>query len=170
MLNVLWIEDGAQDAWAYLAGPVYINPKYNLDVVLNVKDAIDSIIEYSYDIFIVDIRLFPGDDKNWEIVYSDYIWKGEPYRLGLDLLYSLLLPKHDKVKIKFKEFPKLLEPIRFAILSVENKDDLKEDINNFENELKVKFPFKEKKFGLPDDALLKLIEEVDQNLSNISNI
>lgn len=152
--KVLWIEDGAFVEVSSFTGPVFAQVIYDLDVVVNVSDALKQIREDNpYDAVIVDIRIPPGFDVEWENFYRQTGGNKINARLGIQLLYSLLKPV--KASIQLKNIPSWVSSKKFGVFSVESKEDVQNDLN----ELGIK-SYKKKKPGLSNNTLLELIEEV----------
>lgn len=154
--KVLWIEDGAFVEVASFAGPVLIAMKYDLHVAIDVSDAIKQIKSTEFDVVIVDIRLPPGNDTEWENLYSKSAYNKIGARLGIQLLLSLLKP--GKAAVKLNEIPAWISPDKFGIFTVESEVELETELK----ELNIKC-FQQKKTRLPKTTLLDLIERVIDN-------
>jgi hypothetical protein len=160
--KVLWIEDGAFVEVASFAGPVLTVLKYDLNVALNVSDALEQIKNIEFDAVIVDIRILPGMDPEWENLFSKSGDSKISARLGIQLLFSLLKP--EKAYIKLKEIPTWILPEKFGVFTVDSEAEVKNELD----ELKI-VCFQQKKTGLPKTALLELIEKVIDNSKKNSN-
>jgi hypothetical protein len=155
--RVLWIEDGAFVEVSSFTGPVFAQMIYDLDVAVNVSDALKQIREDNpYDAVIVDIRILPGSDSKWESFYRQTGSNKINARLGIQLLFSLLKPgKPGMESIQLKNIPSWVSPGKFGVFSVESEQDVQNDLE----ELGIN-SYRQKKTGLPNTTLLELIEEM----------
>ncbi len=153
--KILWIEDGAFVEVENLAGPVLITGEYDIDVALNASDAIKKIkcLREGYDAVIVDIRIPPGLDTEWEKLSETLRRNKKGDRLGIQLLFSLLKP--EEAEIKIKDIPAWISPDKFAILSVEGEREVKAELVPLGVDL-----FRQKETRMANTALLDLIKEV----------
>ncbi|MCK4765380.1 MAG: hypothetical protein KAW12_24475 [Candidatus Aminicenantes bacterium] len=151
--KVLWIEDGAFVEVSNFAGPVLISKKYDLQVALNASDAVKKIKTTEFDAVVVDIRIPPGDDPEWETLYIKSRHSKIEARLGIEILFGLLSPKDSAIKIA--DIPHWVSPKKFGIFTVESEDGLKKELNELGGIL-----FKQKKTNMSNSALLDLIEEI----------
>jgi hypothetical protein len=160
--KVLWIEDGAFVQVEHFTGPVLLTREYDLNVAIDVSDAVEQIKNIEFDAVIVDIRLPPGMDPEWEALYINSGDKKSSARLGIQLLFSLLKP--GKASIKLEKIPPWISPAKFGIFTVESKEEVNAELE----ELNIKC-YQQKKTGLPKTALLELIERVIDNSKKNSN-
>ena len=114
----LWIEDNARTDLKHLLAPVYMSGKYDPVIAPTVSEGIYRMRHAEFPAVIVDIRLLPGNDSDWETLYTKLGSEKGSARLGLHLLYSLFGPRPDDVKIE--DMPKWIEPKRFGVLTVED--------------------------------------------------
>jgi hypothetical protein len=151
--KVLWIEDGAFVEVSSFAAPVINRIVYALEVALDVSDAVKKIIKTQFDAVIVDIRIPPGSDPEWEHLYSKSGYNKIGARLGIQLLFSLLKP--EAAAIKLDKIPPWVSPGKFGIFTVESEAEVKNDLEV----LGITF-FQQKKTNIPNIALLELIEKI----------
>jgi hypothetical protein len=151
--KVLWIEDGAFVEVSSFAAPLFNQMIYDLVVAIDVSNAVKQIIDTQFDAVIVDIRIPPGIDQDWENLYSKSGYNKIGARLGIQLLFSLL--KHESAAIKLDDIPKWVKPEKFGIFTIESKAEVKNDLEA----LGITF-FQQKKTNLPNTALLELIEKI----------
>lgn len=164
--KVLWIEDGAFVEVANFAGPVLTNLKYDLQVALDVSDALKKIMEIEnngFDAVIVDSRIPPGMDPEWEDIYDKSGYNKIGARLGIQLLFSLLKP--EKAAVKLKKIPPWISPEKFGVFTVESEGEVKNELT----ELGIINCFQQKKIKLSNKALLELIEKVIDNSEKSSS-
>lgn len=155
--KVLWIEDGAFVEIPHFAGPVVLSKKYTLRVAFNVSDAVKQIQSAEYDVVIVDIRILPGADPDWENLYKKSGYNKIDARLGIKLLFSLL--KSDEAAVKLSNIPSWISPVKFGVFTVEGEREVKDDLD----ELGVAF-YRQKKAGISRKTLLELIEAIIEGL------
>ncbi|MFC2155302.1 hypothetical protein ACFLRB_02270 [Acidobacteriota bacterium] len=151
--KVLWIEDGARSEVSSFAGAVFTSMKYDLEVVLDVSDAVRKILNAEYDAVIVDIRIVPGSASKWKNLYSQVGKDKDNARLGMHLLFSLLKP--DQAAVELENIPSWILPKRFGVFTVEGKGEVKDELE----ELGVNF-YLQKQTNLPHTALLDFIEKI----------
>jgi DNA-binding NarL/FixJ family response regulator len=151
--NVLWVEDGAFVEIPNFAGPVTITRKYDLRVAKDVSDAVRQMQLTEFDAVIVDIRLPPGSDPEWENHYKSLIKSKIPDRLGIQLLFSLLKP--DASAVKLNNIPSWISPGKFGVFTVEGEKEVMPDLSK----LGVLF-YRQKKVGISRKTLLDLIEAI----------
>ena len=160
--KVLWIEDGALTEVADFAGPLLSSMKYDLDVALNISDAIKKMNDAEFDVVIVDIRIPPGSDPEWEHLYEKSQSIKVSPRLGMQLLFGLLKPK--EVEIKLKNIPQWIVPEKLGVFTVESEGEVKKELEA----LCVNF-YLQKKTNTPNTALLEFIEEIIKHSVKNSN-
>lgn len=152
--RVLWIEDGAFVEVSRLPGPVYTSMMYDFEVATNVTDGIQKIKSTEYHAIIVDIRIPPGIEENWDSLYQKSKRNRNLARLGIQMLFSLLKPQ--KAKVKISDIPPWVRKEKFAILSIEAREELEEDLK----ELKIVDYCYQKSINMPDTILLDIINKV----------
>ena len=163
--KILWVEDGAFIEVSSFTGPLFTSAKYDLDVALNVTDAIRKIKETEFDAVIVDIRIPPGLDRAWENLYSESGYNKIGARLGIQLLFSLLKPGMSEVKLE--NIPSWVSPEKFGVFSVESVEEVKKELKQLDISLN---HFQQKITTMPKTALLELIEKVITNTHLVSSI
>src|SRR5438132_1376010 len=106
----LWIEDNDRADIKYLIGTIYMSVKYVPVVAPTVAEGIYRMKQMEFAAVIVDIRLLPGNDSDWESLYLKEGNEKGTARLGLFLLHSLFGPRIDDLKIDGK--PEWIKPER----------------------------------------------------------
>lgn len=154
--KVLWIEDGAFVEIPHVAGPVVLSKKYALRVAFDVSNAVRHIQSTEFDAVIVDIRIPPGTDPEWENLYKKSGYNKIDARLGIKLLFSLLKP--DEAAIKLKKIPPWVSPGKFGVFTIEGNQEVKYDLDK----LGIIF-FEQKRTGISNTILLELIEKIINN-------
>ena len=150
----LWIEDNARNDLKYLLGPIYMSGKYDPVVAPTVAEGIYRMKQLEFAAVIVDIRLLPGNDSDWESLYLKLGNEKGTSRLGLCLLYSLFNPRIDDVKIDGK--PEWIKPERFGVLTVEDLGgDLGEALRSFGINVD-----QQKTTHTVNTTLLKMVEQI----------
>jgi hypothetical protein len=123
--KVLWIEDGAFTELQNMSSPIYVSGKYNLVIALDATEGLQHLrqAEKPYEAIIVDIRLPPGKDPEFQKLFSDRGSSRTTSRLGLALLKYVLkdgekhgIPAHHR------------QPERFGVFTVEGRDEMQEDL------------------------------------------
>jgi CheY-like chemotaxis protein len=107
--KVLWLEDHHNDFDAYKTKLFKAN--YAVDAVESAAEAVMKLRNDNYIAFIVDIKVPPGDDKEW-VDLDKKIQRKNP---GLELLRSLLNQAIANVKI---DPPVKIDPGKIIILTV----------------------------------------------------
>lgn len=152
--KVLWIEDSARLELRNLTGPVYFSGKYDFSLAEDVTQAINFLNSKQFEVLIVDLRLPPGLNQCWQKLYKKSNLDKVKAQLGMKLLYWLL--GHD---VGCEQIPpSWVKPENLAVFSVESRNEIASHLA----ELKIE-RFKQKEAGLPDTALLDLIEDVLRN-------
>jgi hypothetical protein len=121
MEKALWLEDQYEDLFEYSSGLARIN--YLVDKVKSVSAALEKLEQKEYDLYIFDLKILPGEDKEWQALDDRKRQENphfDPY-LGLELLRSLDKARKEKNelwgKIKF-DFTKVI------VFSVVNDKDV----------------------------------------------
>lgn len=153
MKKILWIEDEATADMRNLAGPLYGSGQYDLVVAFNASEGERQMMKSEFDAVVVDIRIPPGSDQNWIELYSQSGQNKSMARLGLQLLYSLLKPKQDGVKLD--NIPAWITPDRFGLLTVETRREVEEDLKNLHIQV-----YRQKTEQLPFNTLVEVIEQI----------
>jgi hypothetical protein len=150
----LWIEDNARTDLKYLLGPIYMSGKYDPVVAPTVAEGVYRMNNTEFAAVIVDIRLLPGNDSDWESLYLKMGNEKGTSRLGLCLLYSLFGPRIDDVKIERK--PEWIKPELFGVLTVEDLGgDLGEALRSFGITVR-----EQKTVHTVNTTLLKMVEQI----------
>lgn len=150
----LWIEDNARTDLKYLLGPIYMSGKYDPVVAPTVAEGVYQMKQMEFAAVIVDIRLLPGNDSDWESLYLKLGSEKGTSRLGLCLLYSLFGPRMDDLKIEGK--PLWIKPERFGVLTVEDLgSDLGEALTSFGINIR-----EQKTTHTVNTTLLKMVEKI----------
>ena len=132
----LWIEDNARTDLRYLLAPVYMSGEYDPVIAPTVAEGVYQLEHSEFAAVIVDVRLLPGNNSDWEALYGKYGREKGTARLGLCLLYSLFDPRPDDVKLtdlreKMKEDDSWIKPNRFGVLTVEDLNGVREALSSF---------------------------------------
>jgi len=113
--NVLWLDDQIEGLKSYRM-PL-IRAGYFVDYVKSVSDAINKLRAKEYAVFVCDIKVLPGKDKNWidldekkQVDHPNF----DSY-LGIELLRSLFTPESARIKLTP---PIDINPTRVIVLSV----------------------------------------------------
>lgn len=126
--RVLWLEDEYEDLSDFLT-PLY-REGYLVDPVKSVSEAIDLLRSKSYFAVIFDIKVHPGDRKEW-IDLDNKKRKENPKfdsYLGLELLRAIFVPNESQVKLK----PSInLQPERVIIFTVVDSKEVSDEIASF---------------------------------------
>jgi CheY-like chemotaxis protein len=156
--KILWIEDGARIDLPRMAVPVYMDGSYDLVVAEDVSTAIYQLQRIKFNAVILDIRLPPGDNRNWIKLFNKAGGDKIAARLGLKLLSTIL--SSPKAEIQLEKHISWITPERIGILTVEGLSELEEDLD----ELNINV-FYQKQANMPETILLNLIEQVlEQNI------
>jgi len=153
MANVLWIEDGAQFELAHLAGPVYIDGRFNVHVAANVTDGLQLLYRREYDAIILDIRLPPGEDKVWDVLYKQAGRHKSTAALGLKFLKSILGTSNAEYQLQ--QPVKWLTPKLIGVFTVERSLDLRAALE----ELGITV-FRQKTADMPETVLLEMVQQI----------
>lgn len=154
MFKVLWIEDSAFLDLEELSVPVYMSGKYDLTIALDASEGHRNLIEKEFDVVVVDLRIPPGEKKEWIELYTNSQKNKIVAKLGLHLLYTFLGPK-EKQPFSIKNKPSWIISKRFGIFTVERKLDHQNEMK--ELEIKV---FREKTGDQPSTILVDIINEI----------
>lgn len=105
MKKVLWLEDQYKDLMEYSSPLARIN--YLVDPVKSVSEALEKIEKEEYEFYIFDLKILPGENKEWQELDDIKREKNphfDPY-LGLALLRLLDKARQEQnelwKKIKF---------------------------------------------------------------------
>jgi ABC-type Fe3+-hydroxamate transport system substrate-binding protein len=153
MIRVLWVEDTARTDLPSWAAPVYMAGEYDLIVAEDITSAIYQIKRNEFDVVIIDIRIFPGDDPNWERLFKKKSYDLVKARIGLEFLYTIL--DNPRAKIKLNAPLTWLTPDKIGVLTVEGIEGLLDELRA----LGIVF-FTEKRADLTDTILLDIITKI----------
>lgn len=159
----LWIEDNARTDLKHLLAPVYMSGEYDPVVAPTVAEGVYQLEHHEFAAVIVDIRLLPGNNSDWENLYAELGRERGTARLGLCLLYSIFDPRRDDVKLttirqRMEEGKSWIKPQRFGVLTVEDLDlqgDLGEALKSFGITV-----FEQKTTRTPNTTLLEMVKRI----------
>lgn len=158
---ILWIEDGARFDLPYLAAPVYMDGGYDLFVAETIADGITHLQRREFDAIIMDIRVPPGNNAQWNKIYKEAGRNKVTARLGLKLLYSLL--NHPEAEIKLPARPDWITAKKIGVLTVESYPELKDHLDKLGITV-----YQQKHANIADVVLLDLIKQVLEKSIRIS--
>lgn len=160
--KILWVEDSARFELASMVGPVLASRRYDLTLAENASTAAERLLRTRYDAIIVDIRLPPGVDPYWVDIFKSAASDRVNAKLGLALLSWLFGAKeagatHTRNGNRVPPLPDAWRvlPQQVAVFSVENKSEIGSTLELFGVTV-----MHEKRPGLPDTILLKILSEV----------
>ncbi len=154
--RVLWIDDTEDSMMDPLATTVIINRNYELTISPDASDAQRLLCSEEYDAIIVDLRIPPGDDKEWISLFLKFRRGKLAGELGLELISSFVNP--EKSLIKQKVIPAWISPHKFGIFTVISKSDIENEVNR----LGVRVYF-QKTAHCPRDLIIKITEAISDN-------
>lgn len=157
-IRVLWIEDNSRVELPQLTTPVYMDRKYYLVVSENATDAVRNLNTQVFDVVVFDLRLGPGPDEQFRILFEDLGRQKKAQRLGLFLLLSFFGQKDVHRNLDVAR-PKWLTIERVAVLSV----DPYEEPEIQEALVSIELPFesyRQKKASMKRTTLLELVKFV----------
>ncbi|MCK4765680.1 MAG: hypothetical protein KAW12_26005 [Candidatus Aminicenantes bacterium] len=113
--KILWLEDQFEDFGAYLSA--LFRAGYVVDSVKSVSEAVEKLREGDYTAVIFDIKVLPGNSREWIELDKKKREENPHYdsSLGLELLYSLFA--HEKANVKLDP-PIKISPEKFIVFSV----------------------------------------------------
>lgn len=147
----MWVEDSARLELRNFTGPIYYTGKYDFQLAEDVTQAINFMMVKSFDVVIIDIRLPPGLNDCWQILYRKSGSDKVKAQLGLKLISWLL---GEDVGCK-QTPPNWVQSNRIAVFSVESPNEIEPHLKELGINL-----YTQKAAGLKDTALLELIEKV----------
>ena len=151
----LWIEDNATNDLVELLSPIYMDGRFTPVIATTVAEGIYRMNESEYAAVIVDIRLPPGNDREWEALYMRLGGERGTARLGLHLLFSLFDYREGE-DVKIKDKPAWIDPKRFGVLTVEDfHGDLDEALKSFHINVR-----EQKTTHTADTMLLSMVERI----------
>jgi CheY-like chemotaxis protein len=113
--KVLWLEDHQNDFGAYMTK--LFKASYAVDAVESAAEAVMKLRNDDYIAFIVDIKVPPGEDKEW-IELDKKKQRENPEinsHLGLELLHALFNPYQTNIKLAP---PIKIDPKKIIVLTV----------------------------------------------------
>lgn len=116
--RVLWLEDQYEDFSAYLN--MLSRVGYLVDTVRSVSEAEQKLREENYVAVIFDIKVLPGEKKEWKDLDIKKRKKNPFFDsyLGLELLYSLFSPGPNRVTIDPPIPAEKINPKKVIVFSV----------------------------------------------------
>ena len=113
--KVLWLEDHHNDFGSYKSK--LFKASYAVDAVESAAEAVTKLKKDNYIAFIVDIKVPPGEDKEW--IELDKMKQrenpGSDTHLGLELLHALFNPDQTNVRL---DPPIKIDPKKIIVLTV----------------------------------------------------
>jgi hypothetical protein len=152
--RVLWVEDGARYDLVNIAAPVYMHGKYDLVIAEDASSGIACLLKDIFDAIIVDIRIPPGNDKDWINLYKMSAVNKISARLGLDFLYTILGNPNAKINLGDKR-PAWITPAKVGVLTVESQLELDDHLKRLQITV-----YYHKRVEMPEEILLNLIENI----------
>lgn len=150
--RVLWIEDSARFELKNLVGPLFFSGKYDFSLAEDVTTAMQLLRVKEYDAVIVDIRLPPGIDTNWQKHYRQSNADKVHAQLGLKLLRWLLAKDRN---IHPDDPPAWIAPHKVAVFTVESPQEISSHLKELEIQV-----YQQKTTGASDMILLELIDKL----------
>lgn len=147
--KALWIEDSARLELKNLCGPVYFHGECDLTLAEDITTAVNLILAEQFDALVVDVRLPPGRDPNWESLYERWGSDQVSAQLGLKLLHWLL--RGDR-EIYPADPPDWVRPEQIGVFTVEPYPEIEKHLQYFEITV-----YQEKNADIPDTVLHDLI-------------
>jgi CheY-like chemotaxis protein len=154
-IRVLWIDDGAVADLVELTGPVYSSGRYALEIALTISEAVAEIQRREFDVVIVDIRLPPGELREWVQLYQDRGQSRSSAQLGLDFLTSCF---GANPKIELNPRPKWLRSEKFGVFTVEEEEVAGAQVRALGIRV-----YRQKNVDPPRRTLVQLIEDIYSN-------
>jgi CheY-like chemotaxis protein len=156
--KVLWIEDNADNDLYHLTSPVYIDGSFQLDIATNASEAFYYLNKRGYDVIIVDIRIPPGKDPQWQSRH-DRLMRNKhtnSNRLGLELLRSIFDENEEQPSLQIDQN---MKPERYGVFTVERHEELESDLLRLNLDT---LKYRRKNAMMPHTALLDFIKEVSE--------
>jgi hypothetical protein len=153
-VKILWVEDQARHDMVQLIGPVLMDDRYDINVAEDTSEGIEQLLKSTFEVIIVDIRLYPGTDKKWIRLYEKLGKEKKSARLGCHFLYTILGNPEAEIKLG-PERPTWIKPSLIGVLTVESHREINGDLEK----LGIKV-YQEKRADTPEGTLLELIEKV----------
>ena len=149
--RVLWIEDDALEDLVYLAAPLYTSREYDLTIARDATEGCERALLGDFDVYVVDIRIPPGEDARWIKIWDEAARDKVMARLGLRVLKFLL----SEVPVDPGTHPKWRDPRRFAVLTVEGKSEVLGELESLHVTACI-----EKSASMPHETLVDLVKNV----------
>jgi len=128
MKKILWMDDQFEDLFDYAAR--LFRTGYLLVPVKSVSEALEKLEEEKYDAYIFDLKVFPGDNLEWQVMEERKLNEDTRFApfLGLELLRFLHKAKAENTNLwkKFEfDFKKVI------IFSVASDKCICEELGTF---------------------------------------
>jgi hypothetical protein len=149
--TVLWLEDTATYDLQEMAAVVRMDGRFDLVIADNVSDAAAYVRRREFDVVIVDVRVPPGIDEEWERVFRDHDSNRLAAKLGCYFLAWLL---GDSNASGMGLRPAWATPTRIGVMTVEPYSELPESLTSRG------ITYRQKRANTPEDALVDLVEAV----------
>ena len=117
MKKALWLEDQFEDLIDYASRLARID--YLVDPVTSVSEALEKLKAETYDAFIFDLKILPGDDQKWKDL-DESRRKAKPYfdpYLGFELLCYLNQARQENAPLWRKIHFDFARVIVFSVVS-----------------------------------------------------
>lgn len=110
-----------------MSAPIYVSGKYDLVIAIDATEGLQQLRQEAkqFETIIVDIRLPPGTDPEFQKIYKDRNESRTASKLGLALLRRVLkegernkIPKHHR------------EPRKFGVFTVEGYTELQAELRH----------------------------------------
>jgi hypothetical protein len=151
----LWIEDNATTDLVELLSPIYMDGRFAPVIATTVAEGVYRMKESEFAAVVVDIRLPPGENRDWQALYTREGAEKGTARLGLFLLYSLF-DRREGQDVEIKDMPEWIDAARFGVLTVE---DLQGDVGEALESFKIKVS-EQKTTRSPNTTLLRMVERI----------
>lgn len=152
--RVLWVEDGARYDLVNMAAPVYMDGHFDLVIAEDASSGIVYLLKETFDVIIVDIRLPPGNNRDWIILHQKSGAEKVSARLGLEFLYTILGNQNAKISLGDSR-PEWITPTKIGVLTVESQLELDDHLKNLQITV-----YYHKRAEMPEEILLTLIKSV----------
>ena len=151
--RILWVEDGARFDLSQFAAPVYMNGSYDLKIAENATDCLSYLESNEFEVIILDIRIPPGDGPDWIKLYRKAGNDKVAARLGLKLLYSMLVLPDAEIILVSR--PSWISAEKIGILTVDSRKEVENELLNLGIQV-----YHQKKADVPVTILLDVINQV----------
>lgn len=128
MKKILWVEDQFEDLMDYSSR--LSRRGYVVEPVKSVSEALERLINESYEAYVFDLKILPGDNSEWQALDEkrrDENPNFDPY-LGLELLRFL----HNAQQTQNELWQKIaFDFTRIIVFSVVNDRDVYDELESF---------------------------------------